>query len=77
MRNLKYIVLTLVLAFSFTACNMDVPMEDKSLPTVDIVQRSELLDMVKENPKLVKIRFSISFAIVGLDILQAYFHIFE
>ena len=46
MKKLKYIVAVLVLAFSFTACNLELPPEDNSLPMVDIVQRSELLDMV-------------------------------
>ena len=46
MRNLKYIVMALALAFSFTACNMDIPLKDESLPAVDIVERSALLDMV-------------------------------
>ena len=46
MKKLKYIVAALVLAFSFTACNLEMPPEDNSLPMVDIVQRSELLDMV-------------------------------
>ena len=46
MKKLKYIVAALVLAFSFTACNLEMPPEDSSPPMVDIVQRSELLDMV-------------------------------
>ena len=46
MKKLKYIVAALVLAFSFTACNLEMPPEDNPLPMVDIVQRSELLDMV-------------------------------
>ena len=46
MRNLKYIVMILALAFSFTACNTDIPLKDEPLPSIDIVERSELLDMV-------------------------------
>ncbi len=46
MKNLKYIVIALAMAFSFTACNMDIPLKDEPLPSIDIVERSELLDMV-------------------------------
>ncbi len=46
MKNLKYFAAALVLAFSLGGCSVDIPPEDASLPTVDIVQRSELLDMV-------------------------------
>ena len=46
MKKFKYIVAALLLSLSFTACTSDVVPPDTSMPVVDIVQRSELLDMV-------------------------------
>ena len=46
MKNFKYIVAALLLCLSFTACTSDTVPPDASMPVVDIVQRSELLDMV-------------------------------
>lgn len=47
MKKLIYIFTALLLSFSFTACMPEgMPPEDDSLPTIDIVERSQLLDMV-------------------------------
>ena len=46
MKKFRYLLAALVLSFSLTACTTDIPPEDTSLPNVDVVQRSELLDMV-------------------------------
>ena len=46
MKKFKYIILAGIMAVSLTACTFDMPPEDNSQPLIDIVQRSELLDMV-------------------------------
>ncbi len=47
MKKFIYILSAFILAFSLTACTQqDIPDEDDSLPSIDIVQRSQLLDMV-------------------------------
>ena len=47
MKKFIYIMSAFILAFSFAACVPDgMPPEDDSLPAIDIVERSELLDMV-------------------------------
>ncbi|MBR4035338.1 MAG: hypothetical protein IKJ05_01240 [Oscillospiraceae bacterium] len=47
MKKLIYIFTALLLSFSLTACTPEgMPPEDDSLPAVDIVERSQLLDMV-------------------------------
>ena len=47
MKKFIYIMSAFILAFSLAACAPDgMPTEDDSLPAIDIVERSELLDMV-------------------------------
>ncbi|MBE6866480.1 MAG: hypothetical protein E7492_05940 [Ruminococcaceae bacterium] len=47
MKKFIYIMSVFILAFSLAACAPDgMPTEDDSLPSIDIVERSELLDMV-------------------------------
>ena len=47
MKKFIYILSAFILAFSFTSCTQqDIPDEEDSLPSIDIVQRSQLLDMV-------------------------------
>ena len=47
MKKFIYIMCAFILAFSLAACAPDgMPTEDDSLPAIDIVERSELLDMV-------------------------------
>ncbi len=47
MKKLIYIFTALLLSFSLTACMPEgMPSEDDSLPAIDIVERSQLLDMV-------------------------------
>lgn len=47
MKKFIYILSVFIMAFSLAACAPDgMPTEDDSLPSIDIVQRSRLLDMV-------------------------------
>ena len=47
MKKFIYILSVFIMAFSFVACTpQNIPDEDDSLPSIDIVQRSRLLDMV-------------------------------
>lgn len=47
MKKFIYILSVFIMAFSLAACAPDgMPPEDDSLPAIDIVERSELLDMV-------------------------------